>query len=214
MLLLPDQRAKESTILPSLARPKGCRSKEETVMQTIRWRVGAICGVSAFVFVTVFFFAPAHAQQRCKVDETIPAKNTTYTEQHVMDVGDVPGHQIRIAEVRTTFPDDKANCEGLKRTESVVRILTDYVDRNGTLHGYGVTTFENGDKIFAVTDGISQTVTNADGSKSSTFFGVSRYTGGTGKYHNVRGLFRATNAFDPAKNYNQGHTEGEYWIEK
>ena len=91
--------------------------------------------------------------------------------------------------------------------------LSDYVDRNGKTYGYAVTTFENGDKIFAVLDGLSQTVTNADGSKSSTLFGVSRYTGGTGKYKNVRGLFRATNAFDPTKNYNQGHTEGEYWIE-
>jgi hypothetical protein len=182
-------------------------------MQTIRSRAGSICGVSALVFATVFLFAPAHAQERCKVDETALATNAKYTEQHVMDVGDVPGHQIRIFELRTTFPDDKPNCEGLKRIESVGHFFTDYVDRNGTLHGYGVTTYENGDKIFGVTDGISQTVTNADGSKSSTFFGVSRDTGGTGKYKNVRGLFRLTTAFDPTKNYIQSHTEGEYWIE-
>ena len=131
-----------------------------------------------------------------------------------MDVGDVQGHQIRIFGLHTAFPDDKANCEGLKRTETMGNFLTDYVDRNGTLHGYGVTTYENGDKIFAVTDGISQTVTSADGSKSSTFFGVSRNTGGTGKYKNVRGLFRVTTAFDPTKNYIQSRTEGEYWIEK
>ncbi len=182
-------------------------------MQTIRSPAGGICGVSAFVFGTVFFFAPAHAQQRCKVDETVPATNRSYTEQHVMDVGDVPGHQIRIYEVRTTFPDDKANCEGLKRTEEVAHALSDYVDRNGRSYGYTVTTFGNGDKMFAVLDGVSQTATNADGSKSSTFFGVSRYTGGTGKYKNVRGLLRVTNTFDPTKNYNQGHNEGEYWIE-
>ena len=90
-----------------------------------------------------------------------------------MDVGDVT-HQIRIFELHTTFPDDKANCEGLETELLSGHFFTDYVDRNGTLHGYAVTTYENGDKIFGVTDGISQTVTNADGSKSSTFFGVSR----------------------------------------
>ena len=56
-----------------------------------------------------------------------------------MDVGDVPGHQIRIFGLRTTFPDDKMNCEGLKRTKTMGNFFTDYVDRNGTLHGYSVT---------------------------------------------------------------------------
>ena len=183
-------------------------------MRKAHANTASTCGISSFILCTAFFLAPASAQERCKVDETALATNSKYTEQHVMDVGDVQGHQIRIFGLHTAFPDDKANCEGLKRTETMGNFLTDYVDRNGTLHGYGVTTYENGDKIFAVTDGISQTVTNADGSKSSTFFGVSRNTGGTGKYKNVRGLFRVTTAFDPTKNYVQSRTEGEYWIEK
>ena len=33
-----------------------------------------------------------------------------------MDVGDIPGHQVRIFELKRTYPDDKPNCEGLKRT--------------------------------------------------------------------------------------------------
>ena len=179
-------------------------------MQNTHARVGSL----AFILATAFFLTPASAQERCKVDETIPAKNTTYTEQHTMDIGDIPGHQIRIFELKRTFPDDKPNCEGLKRTESIEHAFSDYYDRNGTLHGYGVTTYENGDKVFEVVDGISQTVTNADGSKKGTFSGISRFVGGTGKYMNVRGLFRATVNFDIDKKYNEAHTEGEYWIEK
>jgi hypothetical protein len=187
---------------------------EETVMQKIHSAAGTICGVSAFTLSAAFFLAPASAQERCKVDEMVSAQNTKYTEQHVMDVGDVPGHQIRIFELRRAYPDDKANCEGLKRTESLSHAATDYLNANGTLHGYSVTTYDNGDKMFSVVDGIAQNVVNADGSKKGTYTGVDRVTGGTGKYLNARGLIRETINFDLAKGFNESHSEGEYWIEK
>jgi hypothetical protein len=177
-------------------------------------KTNAVGGFAAIILATAFSLAPARAQERCKVDEILPATNASYTEQHVMDVGDVPGHQIRIFELRRTFPDDKPNCEGLKRTQSVAHAATDRVDANGPLHGYAVISFDNGDKMFEEVSGIAQTVTNADGSKVGTYVGVNRITGGTGKYLSVRGLLRDTVNFDLAKNYNQSHTEGEYWFEK
>ena len=61
----------------------------------------------------------------------VPAANARYTGQHTFDVGDVPGHQVRIFELRRTFPDDQPNCEGLKRVEQWMRGYSDYVDRNG-----------------------------------------------------------------------------------
>jgi hypothetical protein len=172
------------------------------------------CGISAFILCTAFFLAPASAQERCKVDDPGNAGTTKYTQQHALDVGDVPGHQIRVAQLHTTFTDPKPNCEGLKPTESENFISTDYTDRNGTLHGYIVTTYDNGDKIFQRQEGVSQTITNADGSKSSTLYAVVKYVGGTGKYNNIQGLARTTAAFDPVKNHVEAHTEGEYWIEK
>jgi len=176
-------------------------------------RKHARTGSLAFILATAFFLAPATAQERCKVDEVLSAKNSTYTEQHAFDVGDIPGHQIRVFELKRTFPDDKPNCEGLKRTEALEHAYSDYYDRNGTLHAYEVITYENGDKIFGVVDGITQTVTAPDGSKKTSFFGVSRFTGGTGKYANVRGLLRSTVVADLEKKLNEAH-EGEYWIEK
>ena len=72
--------------------------------------------------------------------------------------------------------------------------------------------FENGDKIFAQFDGTSQTAGAPDGSKKSTFTGVTRYTGGTGKYEGIRGFLRTSVVFDPDNNVNRQQTEGEYWL--
>jgi hypothetical protein len=141
--------------------------------------------------------------------------NTTCTQQHVMDVGDVPGHQVRIFELHRTYPaDTKPNCEGLRRTEDWVRGFSDYTDRNGPNWGYGVVTLENGDKIFSEYSGTSQTVVSPDGAKKSTAVGVGRYTGGTGKYQSIRGIERYSNVFDPEKNYNEEQFEAEYWLAK
>ena len=144
----------------------------------------------------------------------VSAANSNYTQQHVIDVGDVPGHQVRIFEVRRTFPNDQPNCEGLKRLEEWSRGQSDYIDRNGRSWGYSVTVFENGDKIFGKWSGTSQTVVAADGSKKSRFSGVVVYTGGTGRYQGVRGLRRDSIVFDPEKNFSQAQSEDEYWLEK
>jgi hypothetical protein len=121
------------------------------------------------------------AQEKCKMKWEIPAANANYTQQHVIDVGDVPGHQIRIFELHRTFPNDQPNCEGLKRAEEWSRGYSDYIDRNGRAWGYRVIVLENGDKIFGEMSFTSQTVVAADGSKKSTATGVIVYTGGTGK---------------------------------
>jgi hypothetical protein len=157
---------------------------------------------------------PLAAQEKCKMKWEAPPANSNYTQQHVIDVGDVPGHQVRIFEVRRTFPNDQPNCEGLKRAEEWSRGQSDYIDRNGRSWGYSVTVFENRDKIFGEWSGTSQTAVAADGSKKSTFSGVVVYTGGTGRYQGVRGLRRDSIVFDPDKNFSQAQSEAEYWLEK
>jgi hypothetical protein len=188
--------------------------KGRTIVAKSNAITDALVGFSAIILASVISLAPALAQEHCKVDDTILAKNTTYTEQHAMDVGDIPGHQVRIFELKRTYPDDKPNCEGLKRTESLGHLTTDYVNATGSLHGYTVATYENGDKMYFESSGIAQTITSADGTKAGSFVGVDRITGGTGKYLGARGLLRETVKFDASKNYNESHEEGEYWIEK
>ena len=173
------------------------------------------CAASLGLALAAFSVSDVLAQERCKISREVPAGNTTYTQQHVLDVGDVPGHQIRIYELHRIYPaDTKPNCEGIKLKESWDRGFSDYVDRNGRTWGYGVVTLENGDRIFEEWDGVSQTIVDPDGAKRSTYTGIRRYTGGTGKYQGVRGLLRDSAAFDPDKKTNQLRSEGEYWFEK
>ena len=171
-----------------------------------------ICTIALGVALSPICFSAVSAQERCKVSEDGTAAKSSYTQQHVMDVGDVPGHQIRIFELHRTYPDDKPNCEQLKRTETWEHGFSDYVGRNGRAWGYSVISFENGDKIFAEFSGTSHTTVTPDGSKKSTFTGVTRYIAGTGKYQGVQGLLTSNVVFDPDKNMNQAQTEGEYWL--
>jgi hypothetical protein len=174
-----------------------------------------VTAISFGLALAAFSMSNASAEEKCKMSGGAAAANTTYTQQHVIDVGDVPGHQVRIFEIHRTYPaDTKPNCEGLRTKEDWTRGFSDYTDRNGPNLGYTVTTLENGDKIFSEDRGVSQTVVGPNGAKKSTAVGVSRYTGGTGKYQSIRGIVRWSNIFDPEKNYNEEQREIEYWFEK
>jgi hypothetical protein len=170
-----------------------------------------MCGI---LMLTPMCVSNVSAQEKCKVSEGIEAAQSTYTQQHVIDVGDLPGHQVRVFELHRTYPNDKPNCEGLKRTEMWVRGYSDYIDRNGRGSGYSVTTYENGDKIFSEYSGTAQTTIGPDGSKQSTFTAAGTFTGGTGKYKSIRGSWHDSTKFDPDKNINLPQTEAEYWLEK
>ena len=168
----------------------------------------------AAVLVATLASSPVSAQERCRLSWEIRPADTAYTQQHAIDVGDVPGHQIRIFEVHRRFPNDKPNCEGLKRTKSWARVSSDYIDRNGSVSGYLTIVLENGDRIFGRMSGTSQTSTGPDGSERSVATTVTTYTGGTGMYRSVRGIQRESIVFDPGRNFNQVEAEAEYWFEE
>jgi len=157
--------------------------------------------------------AEGWAQEKCKRTGTNLAQDTKYTQQHVIDVGDVPGHQVRILELHYTPSNAKPNCEGLKVVEAWSRGYSDYTNTNGRAWGYATDTLENGDKIFAQWSGITQTIINPDGSKKSTYTGITTYTGGTGKYRGIHGMSRSSVNFNPATGLNESQWEQEYWIE-
>ena len=75
------------------------------------------------------------AQEKCRLAWEVPASDTKYTQQFALDVGDIPGHQIRIYELHRVYPNDKPNCEGLRGSRvgvmaipimSTVTVLTMY----------------------------------------------------------------------------------------
>ena len=164
--------------------------------------------------LTLLGIPGAWAQQKHPISFKNLGENTKYTEQHAMDVGDVPGHQVRIYEIHYTYTKDPPVFEGVRLVESWTHGYSDYVDTNGRHWGYATYVLENGDKIFARNDGSSQTIVNPDGAKKSTATGVTTLTGGTGKVRGIQGTLRYIVIFDPKAGLNEGHTEGTYWIEK
>lgn len=183
------------------------------ITQSLKVRT-AFLAVFVGAALSIASISEALAQETCKRKLDNSGAQAKYTQQHVMDVGDVPGHQIRIFELHRTYASDDPNCEGLKRKESWTRGYSDYVNLNGRAWGYGNVTLDNGDKIFFEFSGTSHTVVSEDGKKKSTYVGTSRYIGGTGMYTGVRGMSWDKVRFDPIANVNVSESEEEYWIEK
>jgi hypothetical protein len=48
----------------------------------------------------------------CRLSWEVPAADTKYTKQFALEVGDIPGHQIRIYELHRVYPSDRPNCKG------------------------------------------------------------------------------------------------------
>src|SRR4051794_6885488 len=58
------------------------------------------------------------AEEKCKISGSVAVANTTYTQQHVMDVGDMPGHQVRSSSCTTPIlqiPSQTARGSGAQR---------------------------------------------------------------------------------------------------
>jgi hypothetical protein len=174
------------------------QSREEGTMGPASYR--SYMGVAFFALA----ISNGAAQEKCRLAWEVPASDTKYTQQFTLEVGDIPGHQIRIYELHRVYPNDRPNCEGLKRIDSWSYGYSDYVNRNGPYHVYMITTFENGDKIFSESTGTSQTTVAEDGSKkSSTEEGTEIWTGGTGKYKGVHRFQWNHGVFDIDKGLNQ-----------
>jgi hypothetical protein len=154
----------------------------------------------------------ASAQQKHKFTFNPSSSPGTYEEQHAIDIGDVPGHQLRVYSVHSVYTQEAPVYEGIKAKESWLRAVSDYTDGTGHATGYTVTLLENGDKIFGRWEGITQTAVNADGSKVTRVTTVTTLTGGTGKFKSIRGTARgnATTDFKTSS----GTSEGEYWMEQ
>jgi len=180
-------------------------------------RLNAIRGLPALLAalaVVGFATAEGSAQDKLKISGKALAANTKYTQQHIIDVGDVPGHQIRILEIHRTFPTDPPVYSGVRGVEEWSRGYTDYTNGNGIATGYGLLLLENGNKIFSRWQNTNHTVVNADGSRRASFVGVTTLAGGTGRFQTIRGTLRYDGVFDAKAGLNEYQYAGEYWFEK
>jgi hypothetical protein len=153
----------------------------------------------------------AIAQQRQQVSFKTPATSTKYTQQHVIDVGDVPGHQVRVYEIHRTYASNIAPMiNGVKLAEWWTRGLSDYINNNGTGTTYSVYTMEGGDKIFARANLVAR---STDGGKlTATTIGF--IVGGTGKFSGIQGTVHTLTSADPKAGMNESQVDIDYSIGK
>lgn len=156
----------------------------------------------------------ALAQEKHKYSFKTPPGSTKFGQTQVLEVGDVPGHQMRITELLSKYPGDAPVYAGVKVVEARGVLFSDYVEGSGNAFTYTVSTLENGDKIFSRTTILTQTSVGADGGRRSAFSAVTTLTGGTGKFTNIRGTLRGSGFSDMKSGLSGTETEGEYWFAK
>ena len=144
-----------------------------------------------------------------------------YTTVHVIDVGDVPGHILRIFELTwdETGNDDPAIFNGVRVERKVQRAFADYVNSTGSFHGYEQYHLENGDTLFGRYSGTTQTTFDEDGNVARTaVMAVHEITGGTGAFQGIQGLLRSSLVGQPGPDatfaFSDVTVEGSYWMQE
>ena len=154
----------------------------------------------------------ASAQQKY-VYKGVPG-STKYVEQHAIDVGDVSGHQVRVARLQTKYGDEAPVFDGVKVVESNASLSSDYINGSGRFVVYVVLTLANGDKIYERGEATSLSSVAADGSKRTSFSEALNIVGGSGKFSTIRGTLNQTGISDFKTGTSHNETEGEYWFDK
>jgi len=170
--------------------------------------------LSAWTIMAMLPTCAAWAQPKHHIAFATSPEHTRYTQQRSIEIGDIPGHHVRIFEIHRTYPERAPEFLGIGVKEVWRRGYSDYVGVNGSAHGYDVFVMENGDKIFSRWNGTSQAVGKSDEATRSRFVGVLALEGGTGKFRGIRGSLSETVVFDPKAGFNESEIEGDYWKEK
>jgi hypothetical protein len=175
-----------------------------------RWTVIALS-------CALLFSAGAYGQQRIPILVAGEGVKSRYIQQHVIDVGDVPGHQIRVQESQRTFPaENQPAIEGEKVIEAWIRGMSNYTNGIGPTWGYVIWVTDKGNKIFLEYSGTSESTATESGSRRGTYHGTARVVGGTGPFVRARGTLVDVGEFDtdPKAGYNRASSRGEYWLEQ
>lgn len=154
------------------------------------------------------------AQQRQKIAFETSAANSKYTQQHMIDVGDVPGHQVRVFEIQRVYGKDGPMVEGVRIKESWTRGLSDFTELNGDGLVYVTYVCENGDKIYTRGRLTAHAAPDPSTKTKLRSWVTLSITGGSGKFLGMRGTVRAETSSDPVANININKTEMEYWLER
>ena len=139
--------------------------------------------------VAALFLAPVWAQEKHQLLISSEGAKSRYVQQHMIDVDDAPGHQIRVS---------------------------NYTDSIGPTWGFHTWITDKGSKIFSETYGTSESQVTDTGSKRGTYNGTTQIVGGTGRFSKIRGTLVELAKFDtdPTSGYSLADSHGKYWFEK
>jgi hypothetical protein len=131
--------------------------------------IGKFTRVLALLAAACFFLAgeDALAQEKHKYYFKAPPGATKFGQTQVLEVGDVPGHQMRITESLSKYPGEAPVFAGVKIVEARGVLVSDYVEGSGNALTYTVSTLENGDRIFSRATILTHTSVGADGAPAS-----------------------------------------------
>jgi hypothetical protein len=172
----------------------------------------SISAVMLAISLLAFVGDPVFAQTKKKY--VSKSGTSKYTQTHVIEVGDVPNHQLRLFELHTVWAAEAPEFDGVKIKERFARAVSDYIDGSGNASGYAINMLENGDKVFEKFTIMAQTQVAADGSRKLGYRTVSTLTGGTGRFTGIRGTLLGGGGSDLKTGITDAWTEGEYWMEK
>jgi hypothetical protein len=156
----------------------------------------------------------AWSQQRQSISYSVPPGAATYKQEHLIDVGDVPGHQVRVYEINVDYRNINLSFDGVKVKETWARGSSDYTNGSGTASEYDVWVLENGDKLFSKVATVGHASVAPDGSKVLKYTVVNTFTGGTGKFRGIRGQTLINAVRVPGAKTVAIDVTGEYWIEE
>jgi hypothetical protein len=166
--------------------------------------------ITAALVCSAVFLSTSAAQSQEHLIFKVRAENTSYVQQHLIDVGDIAGHQVRLFEIHRTYPVGEAPVmKGKKIVESWTRGFSDYTSNNGEGTTYGVYVLENGDRFF--TRGALIAAQKPE-SSNLTALVVGPITGGTGTLAKINGMARISGTANPHAGTNEIQVDIEYWL--
>ena len=138
----------------------------------IRGRLLTVASTLLAGFISVSA-SVAQAQKHYPIEDKSEWSTGKYIQQHMIDVGDLPGHKVRILEVQRTYNDkSQLAVSSVKVKEAWVRGYSDYTQGKGKAWGYSIWLLDDGNKVYMEWAGTTASETSPTGSIEGIFNGV------------------------------------------
>jgi hypothetical protein len=157
---------------------------------------------------------PAWSQQKHAIVYSKGTGDSRYTQEHSIDVGDVPGHKVRIYEIHWNWSKGELAFGGVNVTESWARSFSDYTNGSGTAMNYIIYVLEDGSRVYSRNAVLTQTSEGEGGGKVLRYQSVETLYGGTGRFSRIRGQVYQSGTRVPGASALTLEGKGEYWFEE